>query len=431
MHCFFPNLFSEMNQLEDNRKRKEYATSELVMAAVAMFLFKEGSRNAFNNDRNHSEQFTSNFEKLFGCKLPHMDTVQPLFKELKPLQLEELKIKQVQQLIEKKVLHQFKLFDCFMVSVDATGVISSDKDIFGCGLRKEYGETISYQYHVLEAKLVTECGLCIPLASEWIINEPGAQEVFDKQDCEQKAFKRLAAKLKKYFPRLPICLLADALYANDPVMGICEQYGWKYIITLQPGSLPGVQDCLKDDPRSAHNTFSWPVPSAQVNSSVSQELYWVEDLLHKKHVLHYLECVETIRNHKTGKEQQAKFVRITNLPTSKSTIKKLSRAARLRWKIENEGFNEQKNNGYAMEHLFCRKSFTAFQNYYQCLLIAHLINQLVENSCLVQLALQQHSKLTIKHLWKIIISTMQFGQLCRDTITSILQKRHQIRLYVQ
>lgn len=83
--------------------------------------------------------------------------------------------------------------------------------------------------------------------------------------------------------------------------------------------------------------------------------------------------LETVGNQETGVGQQARFVRITNLPTDKSTVKKLSRAGRLRWKIENVGFNEQKNNGYAMEHLFCRKSFTAFQNYYQCLLM-HILS---------------------------------------------------------
>jgi len=46
-----------------------------------------------------------------------------------------------------------------------------------------------------------------------------------------KAFYRLAARLKRRFPRLPICLLLDSLYAGDPtftaprtgVSKICER----------------------------------------------------------------------------------------------------------------------------------------------------------------------------------------------------------------
>ena len=43
-----------------------------------------------------------------------------------------------------------------------------------------------------------------------------------KQDCEIKAFIRLAGRIKKSFPRLPIMLLADSLYASKTVMDLCR-----------------------------------------------------------------------------------------------------------------------------------------------------------------------------------------------------------------
>ena len=43
----------------------------------------------------------------------------------------------------------------------------------------------------------TSPNLRIALVTEWIINEAE----YDKQDCETKAFKRLAPKLKAYFPK--------------------------------------------------------------------------------------------------------------------------------------------------------------------------------------------------------------------------------------
>ena len=39
-----------------------------------------------------------------------------------------------------------------------------------------------------------------------------------KQDCETKAFKRLAEKIKKQYPRLQILISGDALYANKTVL---------------------------------------------------------------------------------------------------------------------------------------------------------------------------------------------------------------------
>ena len=44
----FPDLEAKFNCLVDNRKRKEYSMSELVMGGLFMFIFKEGSRNAYN-----------------------------------------------------------------------------------------------------------------------------------------------------------------------------------------------------------------------------------------------------------------------------------------------------------------------------------------------------------------------------------------------
>jgi len=73
---------------------------------------------------------------------------------------------------------------------------------------------------------------------------------------------------------------------------------------------------------------------------------------------------------------------------------------RLRWKIENEGFNIQKNLGYGLEHKYSRVSYNAMQNYYQLLQIAHMINQFVEKSKDVIELMNEYSKQTIKALWK-------------------------------
>lgn len=96
--------------------------------------------------------------------------------------------------------------------------------------------------------------------------------------------------------------------------------------------------------------------------------------------------------------------------------------------IENEGFNQEKNNGYAMEHLYSRKSFNALQNYYQSMLIAHLINQLLEHSCKIQEVLERYSKVTIKFLWQQLPGTMKYQILCSIVLADIDGKKHQIRL---
>lgn len=79
---------------------------------------------------------------------------------------------------------------------------------------------MNYHCDVLEAKIVLGESLVVSICSEFIENngedaerqkQMGEDE--RKQDCETKAFKRLAGKLKKAFPGLPVILLADSLYA--------------------------------------------------------------------------------------------------------------------------------------------------------------------------------------------------------------------------
>ena len=89
-------------------------------------------------------------------------------------------------------------------------------------------------------------GLVCSMATETIENTPqnnekGRSEEEIKQDCESKAFVRLAAKIKKRFPRLPICIVADGLYVSEKVMKICEANQWDYIIRYKEGCAPSIE----------------------------------------------------------------------------------------------------------------------------------------------------------------------------------------------
>ena len=71
---FFPDLFEQMRQIEDCRSRSDYALSEILMAAIALFIFQQGSRNALNNLRQEAK-FAKHYRRLFKMRLPHLDTV--------------------------------------------------------------------------------------------------------------------------------------------------------------------------------------------------------------------------------------------------------------------------------------------------------------------------------------------------------------------
>ena len=64
IHHFFPDWFDQLRQIEDCRRRSDYALSELLMAAIALFIFQQGSRNAFNNLRQEAK-FAKHYRRLF------------------------------------------------------------------------------------------------------------------------------------------------------------------------------------------------------------------------------------------------------------------------------------------------------------------------------------------------------------------------------
>ena len=82
-------------------------------------------------------------------------------------------------------------------------------------------EIRDYYQAVLEARLCPlGTSVALSIGSEFMSNEPQGSRTDEdyKQDCEQKAFYRLVGRLRKEYPRLPMCFLGDSLYAQGPVM---------------------------------------------------------------------------------------------------------------------------------------------------------------------------------------------------------------------
>jgi hypothetical protein len=71
-------------------------------------------------------------------------------------------------------------------------------------------------------------------------------------------------------------------------------------------------------------------------------------------------------------------------------------------------------------------SWQAAKNYYQCLQIGHLINQLTILSTTFQIHLQ--GKMTCRHLWQCLMAFLLEGHLSRHPLDTLAQQRLQIRL---
>ena len=78
---------------------------------------------------------------------------------------------------------------------------------------------------------------------------------------------------------------------------------------------------------------------------------------------------------KNGNKQIIRFQWITSLELTKRNIEEMILSGRGRWKIENEGFNNQKNGLYRIEHLNS-KNPNAMKNHYLLTQISDILMQL-------------------------------------------------------
>lgn len=432
----FPELFDWMRNIDDCRKKaSHYELAAHLTACLAMFLFKTGSRNMYNQRRKNL-QFQDNYEKLFGFAMPHGDSVNNVIALLNTDQIERLKQKMVKVLLERKVFHKSRYRNKFFrIAIDGSGVVSFDHQHCEQCLHSTSKNGKKHYYHtVLDARLITPNGFSISIATVWIENTTEGNG--SKQDCERKAFARLAARLKQAFPRLPIIILADGLYPYDGFFSICETNQWAFQTTFKDGNLPTVwREVHQQGPLQLahHHTETRYRPQGE---KVVKEYCWINDIDYKSHTLYWLECRETAtgtRKNKEGNEEayheESSFVHITSLPLNHKTIVQSSHTGRLRWKIENEGFNTLKNGGYGMTHKWARRSYQALKNYYQLMQMGHLINQLMVKSQVFQRDhRQEKDHPTLKALWEDLIGVMKWLEIESKKLREIVNTPKQFRL---
>lgn len=390
-----------------------------------LFVFKSGSRNAFDNDRKELV-FTKNYHRCFKMRLPSSDAVEDFYRSLDVGELEKLKSLLVKELINRKVFYRFRfLSKKYLISIDGTGVSSYDTDYCGeCTHKTSKNGVVTYFHGVLEAKLVTHNDMSISIATEWIRNESG--KTYDKQDCELKAFKRLAMKIRSMYPRMPIVILVDGLYANQTFFKICQDNNWDFIVTFKDGSLPSVHQELELLPASAKSKNERFFTSKK-GYSKQQYFEWYIDIEYCGFTLSVVQCNEIKTHIKSGKKEDRTFRYITNLNIDSLNYFKVADAGRMRWRIENS-FDYLKNHGYNLGHKYSRVSFIALKNWYQSMMVAHMINQFVEKSLAINQIIFNNRKCTIQYLWKKLWSFFSEIEITRDDCDQFVRKRSQLRL---
>jgi len=422
----FEHMFQGLTDRRD-QARITYPLSVLMATGVLMFLFRLGARRQIAKLLRGNGPAAAKYHALFGTQqCPHGDTLNYAFARVTVAEAQEAVTHMTETLIRRKILYRHRLLGrYYLVAIDGTGMLTfSERHCPHCMTRTSHGRTLFY-HPVLEAKLVTPSGFAFSLLTEFIENPA---ENPTKQDCELKAFYRLAQRLKQRFPRLPICLLLDGLYAGGPTFSVCEKNRWKYLTVLQDADIPYINDEFKF--LSALEPQDHIVFRTGVQREIQQDLRWVnqiayEDAGGQEHQVAVIECLEakpTTDNH----PQTTRFKWVTNFEVTAQTVVTLAnQGGRVRWKIENEGFNVQKTGGYALEHRYSQDPI-AGKVFYLLLQIAHLLAQLIEHGSLFRQAFPNGVG-SAKNIAFRLLEVWRNLRLCPTLICQMLKTRLQIR----
>ena len=272
-------------------------------------------------------------------------------------------------MIRRKTFDDAKVLGKWLVLVDGSeldegNTKKNDNYLSRCYNKGKETEFTKYHRSVLEAKIYFGNNLVCSIATEPIensaeYNEKKLSEEEIKQDCESKAFVRLASKIKNRFPRLPICIVADGLYVSEKVLKMCQANRWDYIIRYKEGCAPSIEQEYEAIPEK--------------NKAGKAE--YVNGVIFKDMEVNVLKYKETMI--KKGESVTTEFAWITSIRITKKNAEKLASAGRNRWKIENQGFNRQKHWQGNIEHA-CSWDERAQKNHYLLEQISDFMKQLYE-----------------------------------------------------
>ena len=401
---FFPQFTAWLDQLPDTRYTPliDYHQRFLAWWGILLFGLGLGSRRAVDQDLRDSEcAVLKNINRLAGTDqetLPVSKTLDHFLGHVGYEPFARLRYLCMHRLLRMKALDDFRFQGDFVVAVDGTGLMSfSHRHCLQCLTQKHAAGTV-YLHPVLEAKLLSYTGLALSMASEFIENPPGStvedyQKI--KQDSELKAFDRLAPALKEAFPQLRLCLSADSLYGCGRFFAICQQHHWHFVVTFKEGRTPDLwrefASLLTLQPQSRQE--------AALPDGTQQCFRWIERLEYtdsekRSWTLGAIQCEET-----SPAGQHTTYAWLTNLAVNRQTVIPIANGAgRLRSKIENEGFNVQKNSGLNLEHVFSQQWDHA-KAYYYLLQIGHLLMQLLTHGSLLRALAKQYGHNTVLGLW--------------------------------
>ena len=205
-----PVLLKRLSQIADPRQPRKirHKLTVLMIYGILCFAFQMSSRREANQ-KMPRPVFEANLRQLFPDleALPHQDTLARLLARIDVAEIEQAHLDMIRPLIRNKKFRRYLIAGCYPIAIDGTQKFTRAQCWDAACLERKVGSKKTpdpqpaepeqqYYVYVLEANLAFQNGMVIPLLSE-VLSDTQGQSPKNKQDCEQRAFQRLAQRLKE------------------------------------------------------------------------------------------------------------------------------------------------------------------------------------------------------------------------------------------
>ncbi len=375
----FSNLRKTVSKRADEivEKRQDgkikHSMHDSCLSAVAMMFFQDPSMLEFQRRLEEASQL-NNLRTMFKVTtIPKDNQMRTILDKVPSEKLFPVFSDFFRLLQRGHHLNDYRfLEDGYIIPIDGTQYFRSESvNCPSCLVKKHRNGTVSYSHQALCAAVVhPDKRQVFPLAPEPIKNTDGTE----KQDCEINAGKRILQRIRTDHPKLKVVITADDLYSKKPFVELLKKLKMSFILVAKPTDHKILFDqVLEKEEQDEANQIEW-----EDKKGLIHKYEWINGLRlngdTSAPVINFLEYSIIKDQDKISYTNSW----VTDIEVNADNVKKLVKAGRAKWKIENENFNTLKNQGYHAEHNFGHGKKNLSFNFFLIILMAFFMHQIIE-----------------------------------------------------
>lgn len=356
--ALFRSLEKVANSLSEHRKCNapnfQYPVASAALTAFGAFYFQQPSL-LYHEDTLAQKIYYDNFLKLFHRQpVISSQTLRNILDPVDPQSFIPAFDDAFNRLDRSGLLGHLAFNEQMGLLLSGDGVDYFSSEEISCTNcnhahheQEDGTERIVYSHKMFNVGIVhpTE-NMFVPLNPEFMTPQDGSK----KQDCEQNGAKRWLTSFRKRHKTVRATLLVDALHCNHGFLTMVLDHRFQFVATCKPGSCKTLYEWVNTARGGKDTTIIEQRRIIKGKTALFRYEYLnnvpirdTEDALR----VNFISMCEI--DPKTEKVLH-RFEYVTSLTVKDSNVEELILAGRKRWKVENEGNNTLKNQGYYFDH---------------------------------------------------------------------------------